>query len=80
MLAKRTSNNLVTLPKEIVAEFQGTEYFRVTVEDGRVVLRPTDLTHEEVKQVSAAVRRERLAKMGMTQADLDEIAAQARRE
>ena len=80
MLAKRTSNNLVALPREIVAEFQGTEYFRVTVEDGRVVLTPTDLTHEEVKQVTSAVRQERLAKIGMTQADVDRIVAEAQRE
>ncbi len=80
MFAKRTSNNLVTLPKEIVSEFQCTEYFRVTVEDGRILLTPTDLTREEVTQVTSASWQETLNKISMTQADVDEIAAQTQRE
>ena len=38
MLAKLTSKNQLTLPKAVVADVQGCEYFDVTAENGRIVL------------------------------------------
>ena len=40
MLAKLTSKNQLTLPKAVIADFQGLEYFDVTKENGRIVLTP----------------------------------------
>ena len=40
MLAKRNSRNQITLPKAIIADFEGTDYFDVTQENGRIVLDP----------------------------------------
>ena len=40
MLAKLTSKNQLTLPKAVVRRFVGTEYFDVTSEEGRIILRP----------------------------------------
>lgn len=42
MVSKKTSKNRITLPKETVSQFPGSEYFDVTAEDGRIVLRPVD--------------------------------------
>ena len=38
MLAKLTSQNRVTLPKSMMADFPCTEYFDVSSEDGRIAL------------------------------------------
>jgi len=40
MLAKLTTKNQLTLPREIVKEFQGITYFDVAMADGRILLAP----------------------------------------
>ena len=72
MLAKLTSKNQLTLPKAVVADFQGAEYFDVTQEKGRIVLTPVRLTRAD------AVRA-KLAELGMDEADVAEAVAWARR-
>jgi len=42
MISKKTSKNQITLPKKIVSQFPDSVYFDVTVEEGRIVLRPVD--------------------------------------
>lgn len=72
MLAKLTSKNQLTLPKAVVVNFQGTEYFDVTQEKGRIVLTPVRLTRAD------AVRA-KLAELGMDEADVAAAVAWARR-
>ena len=72
MLAKLTSKNQLTLPKAVVVNFQGTEYFDVTQEKGRIVLTPVRLTRAD------AVRA-KLAELGMDEADVTAAVAWARR-
>ena len=72
MLAKLTSKNQLTLPKAVVADFQGCEYFDVTKENGRIVLTPVRLNRAD------AVRA-KLAELGMSEADVAEAVAWARR-
>ena len=75
MLAKLTAKNQVTLPKRAL-DALGTAvaptYFEVAVEDGRIILTPA--------QVGAAdaVRR-KLAELGITEADVADAVAWARR-
>jgi hypothetical protein len=40
MLAKKTSKNQLTLPKEIVGNFPGIDLFDATIEENRIVLTP----------------------------------------
>jgi hypothetical protein len=40
MLAKLTTRNRLTLPKDIVKEFPGSAYFEIKLEDGCVALTP----------------------------------------
>ena len=40
MLTKKTTKNQLTLPKDIVKEFPGIEYFDAVVEKRRIVLTP----------------------------------------
>jgi hypothetical protein len=42
MIAKKTAKNQITLPKKIVELFPECDYFAVSAEDGRIVLRPVD--------------------------------------
>ncbi len=72
MLAKLTSKNQLTLPKTVIADFQGSEYFDVTKENGRIVLTPVRLTR-------AGAVRAKLAELNITEADVADAVAWARR-
>ena len=71
MLAKLTSKNQLTLPKAVIADFQGSEYFDVTKENGRIVLTPVRVTRAD------AVRA-KLAELGMSETDVADAVAWAR--
>ncbi|MFC1852291.1 AbrB/MazE/SpoVT family DNA-binding domain-containing protein [candidate division CSSED10-310 bacterium] len=44
MLTKKTSKNQVTLPKDIIKNFPEVEYFKVTMEENKIVLTPVKIT------------------------------------
>lgn len=72
MLAKLTSKNQLTLPKAVVADFQDSQYFDVTKEYGRIVLTP-------VRVNRADAVRAKLAELGLSDTDVAEAVAWARR-
>ena len=72
MLAKLTSKNQITLPKAAVSKVDAAEYFEVTVEKGRIVLTPV-----RVQQAQAV--RDKLEQLGITEQDVEEAVAWARR-
>jgi hypothetical protein len=72
MLAKRTAKNQLTLPKAIVQSVGDAEYFDISVENGRIVLTPVRL------QRADAVRA-KIAELNLTEKDLEEAIAWARR-
>lgn len=71
-LAKKTSKNQLTLPKVVVDRFPGVDYFDVTAEGDRIVLRP-------VRVGGADEVRERLAAAGIDLGDVTDAIAWARR-
>ena len=71
MLAKLTAKNQLTLPKRILAEFAGTEYFDVTVKSGRIVLEP-------VRIQRADAVRSKLAELGIDEQDVENALQWAR--
>lgn len=71
MLAKLTSENQLTLPKAIVADFQDSEYFAVTTENSRIVLTP-------VRPIRADAVRAKLAERDICEADITEAVTWAR--
>lgn len=73
MLAKLTSKNQLTLPKAVISDYRGTRYFDVTSENGRIVLTP-------VRVNRADAVRAKLAEIGVTEADLADAVAWARRK
>ena len=63
MVAKLTSKNQLTLPKAVVADFRGYEYFEVSQEHGRILLTPVRLNR-------AAAVRAKLAELGVSEGDV----------
>ena len=72
ILAKLRTRSQVTLPKAVMSDFQGTEYFDVTAENGRIVLTPVHLSR-------AGVVLAKLAELGVSEADVADAVAWARR-
>jgi hypothetical protein len=64
MLAKKSSKNQITLPKAIVASFEGVDYFDVSTQDGRIILEP-------VRTTKGSEVRSKLESLGMRETDID---------
>jgi hypothetical protein len=77
MLAKKTSKNQLTLPKEIVKSFPDTEYFDVSVKDRRIILMPVKITPADKTLDSV---RDKLKKLGVTESDVAEAVTWARKK
>lgn len=71
MLSKLTSKNQLTLPKAVISQFPGTEYFEVSADGGRIVLTPLRKSRgDEV--------RAKIEKLGITEADVKDAIRWAR--
>lgn len=73
MLAKLTSKNQLTLPKSIVNQFRGAQYFSVEAEYGRIILEPVN-----TNPLSAV--REKLAALDISEDDVREALAWSRKK
>lgn len=80
MLAKLTAKNQLTLPKRAL-DALGTDeppgYFEVDVRDGAIILTPARVAPIQPSPADAV--RRKLADLGLTDADLTDAIAQARR-
>ena len=63
MLAKLTSKNQLTLPKQVLEALGRPSHFTVEIEDGRLVLSPAH-------PAGAAAVRRKLAELGISEADI----------
>jgi len=73
MLAKKTSKNQITLPKKAVDRFPGVDYFEVIPEDERIILVP-------LRRSRAGEVRAKLEALGITETDVGDAVAWARRD
>ncbi|TSE32543.1 hypothetical protein Ttaiw_01098 [Tepidimonas taiwanensis] len=64
VLTKLTSKNQITLPRSVLARCPAAEYYDVSVENGRIVLTPVQLTHMDKVW-------DKLEALGLTEEDLD---------
>jgi len=69
MLAKKTSKNQITLPKEIVRAFPGAEYFDISIKDDVIRSMPVKITPV---QSSLGRVREKMKKLGLAEKDVGE--------
>jgi hypothetical protein len=76
MLARKTSKNQLTSPKEIVAGFPGVDLLGATVEDNRIVPTPVKIT-----PVSAWLNsiRDKMEKLGIVPEDVAKAIEWARK-
>ena len=77
MLAKKTSKNQLTLPKEIVKSFPKTEYFDVSVQGNKIILVPVKITPSAVSLDSI---REKMKRLGISQEAVGEAVEWARKK
>ena len=75
MLAKKTSKNQITLPKEIVKVFPEAEYFDVSIRENTIRLMPVKIT--PVQSTLESVR-EKIEKLGLAEKDVGEAIRWAR--
>jgi hypothetical protein len=78
MLAKKTSKNQLTLPREIADQFPGTDYFDVRVEGKVIELRPVRIEPEDGRDRLDRIR-EKVRKLGVTGDDVTTAIRWARR-
>jgi bifunctional DNA-binding transcriptional regulator/antitoxin component of YhaV-PrlF toxin-antitoxin module len=77
MLAKKTTKNQLTLPKEITDRFPGVDLFDATVERNRIVLVPVKVTPIATSLESI---REKMEKLGLSEGDVVDAVAWARKK
>ena len=77
MLAKLTTKNQLTLPRDIVKEFKGIEYFDVSMADGRILLAPV-----RMQPLGANLDgiRKKMEKLGITPDDVTDAIRWARKK
>ena len=61
MLAKKTSKNQLTLPKNIVKTFPDVEYFDVAADKNRILLVPVKITRADTALESIRNKMKKLA-------------------
>ena len=72
MLAKVTSKNQITLPKAVVSQFPGVEYFEVRAEGEKIILEP-------VRRARVNEVWQKLEQLGITDADVADAVKWARK-
>lgn len=77
MLAKKTSKNQLTLPKEVVKAFPGTEYFDVSAQGRKIILMPLKITPADMTLDGV---RDKMEKLGITKSDVAEAVKWARKK
>jgi hypothetical protein len=75
MLAKKTSKNQITLPKEIVKAFPEAEYFDVSIRDHAIRLMPVKITPVQSSLDSV---KDKMKRLGLTEKDVGEAIRWAR--
>ena len=77
MLAKKTSKNQLTLPKQVASVFQGINYFDITVKDNTIILKPVKITPAESTLESV---RDKIKALGLKEDDIKKAIHWARRK
>jgi hypothetical protein len=77
MLAKLTAKNQISLPKAVVKNFPGVEYFDVSLRDGEIVLSPVVVARatERLKAIRAKIKS-----LGLTEKVVEDAIRWARRK
>jgi len=80
MLAKKTSKNQVTLPRDVVKEFPGIDYFDVEIRDNTILLKPVKVVPVDQEDNSISAIRAKMEKLGVTEKDVEDAVRWARKK
>jgi hypothetical protein len=75
MLAKKTSKNQITLPKNVANAFPDTRYFDVSIEGNKILLMPVKIT--PIGSTLEGVRA-KMKRLGITEKEVGEAIRWAR--
>ncbi len=75
MLARKTSKNQLTLPKEVVGNFPGVDLFDASVDNNRIILTPVKIVPIDP---SLDKIRKKMASLGIVENDVAEAIQWAR--
>jgi len=78
MLCKRTYKNQITLPKKVMEQFEGYEYFEVRVAEGKIVLEPVKMITKD--KILLERVRDKIDALGLTSQDIEDAIAWARKD
>lgn len=78
MLCKRTYKNQITIPKKVMEKFDGVEYFEARIREGAIVLEPVEIRPLDESRL-VKVRR-KVAELGLTERDVEDAVAWARKK
>ena len=73
MLAKLTSKNQITIPKDILAKLPKVDYFHVEVNEGNVVLKPVKVYDTDLEGI-----RKKMKDLGLSEDCVAEAVSWAR--
>ena len=57
MLAKLTSKNQITIPKDVLSRIPDAKYFEVTYQDGVLVLKPVKVYDANLETIRAKIKK-----------------------
>ena len=57
MLAKLTSKNQITIPKDVLSRIPDAKYFEVTYQDGVLVLKPVKVYDANLEAIRAKIKK-----------------------
>jgi hypothetical protein len=78
-LAKLSSKNQITLPKEVMAHYPGTEYFEVRESEAGITLAPVKARAAQSFDALIAELRRDVARLGLTPKDVADAVKWARK-
>ena len=75
MLAKLTTKNQITIPKDVISRLPEVEYFDVTFKNGAVVLKPVKLYDTDLEGI-----RRKMKRLGISENSVSEAVRWARKK
>lgn len=78
MLCKKTYKNQITLPKKVMENFEGVEYFNADVRDGKIILDPVQIVSGGTETLENA--RKKIEELGLSEDEIEKAVAWARKK
>jgi len=78
MLCKKTYKNQITLPKKVMENFEGVEYFNADVRDGKIILDPVQIVSGKTAALDKV--RKKVESLGLSEDEIEKAVAWARKK